>query len=227
MDNMTLRISRRFLEIIMIMVLVLLVWAYFCPWPSTITTRFSLFCQNGTVVVSSPDAGYVSKVLIQNGDWVNKGQDLMEFSTRSQTRSVITASCSGYFLAEAATGGRDVDGGVPLARLTETGPLVLQMFITPERLGQIRPGMPLILQFDAFSSQYYGSAQARIIRVGCIPTRQAQDGTPLYEVQAKITVSPPDLASSLQPGLLGNAQIITGQGRLISRLFPALGQVKP
>lgn len=226
MENMAFRMSRRFLEIIVLMVLGLLVWAYFCPWPSTITTRFSLFGQNGSVVVSSSDAGYVSKTLIQNGDYVNKGQDLMEFKTNSQVRTVITASSSGYFLAEAAAREQNVSAGIPLGRLTETGPLVLNMFVTPEKLGQIQPGMGLILDLDAFPSQHYGAAQARISWVGSIPTRKAQDGTPLYEVQAQITAAPPALESRLRPGMLGTAQIITGHGRLIGRLFPAIGKVK-
>jgi multidrug resistance efflux pump len=221
MENVMLRISRRFLDILMIMVVALLIWAYFTPWQSTITERFSVIGRSGTVIVSSPASGYVSKVLIQNGDWVETGQELMEFMTASQGSTVLSASSSGYFLAETSTaGGQDVAAGVPLARLTDTGSLVLQMFVAPDDLGQIRQGMPVIVQLDAFPSQSYGTNKAQVSWMAVIPTQQSPDGAPLYEVQAEITSAPPALASRLQPGLLGDADIITGEGRLISQVLP-------
>jgi multidrug resistance efflux pump len=216
-----LRISQRFLYLILIMLLALLIWTYFTPWSSTVTARFSVIGLSGTVIVSSPASGYVSKVLIQNGGWVEKGQELMEFMTASQGSMVISASSSGYFIAEtSAAGGQDVAAGVPLARLTDTGPLVLQMFVTPDDLGQIRQGMPVIVQLDAFPSQSYGTDKAQVSWMAVIPTQQSPGGAPLYEVQAEITSAPTDLASRLQPGLQGNAELITGEGRLISRLLP-------
>jgi multidrug efflux pump subunit AcrA (membrane-fusion protein) len=214
------KIARCFLYIIIAMVLALLIWAYLCPWPSAVPARFSVTGKNGTVIVYSPAAGYAGKVLVNNGDWVKEGQELIEFITSPQSSIIITASSSGYFLAETSAAGQEVPAGVPLARLTETGPLVLQMFITPENLGQVRPGMPVNVQLDAFPSQYYGSAEARVSWLAVIPTRQSKDGTPLYEVQAEITFASPELVSHLQPGLLGSAEIITGEGRLISRLLP-------
>jgi multidrug efflux pump subunit AcrA (membrane-fusion protein) len=204
----------------MAMVLALLIWACLCPWLSTVPARFSVTGRNGTAVIYSPAAGYAGKVLVRNGDWVRSGQELIEFVTGSQGSTMVTASRGGYFLAETSTAGQEVPAGVPLAKLTETGPLVLQMFITPENLGQVRPGMPVNVQLDAFPSQYYGSAEARVSWLAVIPTRQSKEGTPLYEVQAEITSAPPHLASQLQPGLLGSAGIITGEGRLISRLLP-------
>jgi hypothetical protein len=80
--------------------------------------------------------------------------------------------------------------------------------------------MPVIVQLDAFPSQSYGTNKAQVSWMAVIPTQQSPDGAPLYEVQAEITSAPPALASRLQPGLLGDADIITGEGRLISQVLP-------
>ncbi|MGE5418323.1 MAG: HlyD family efflux transporter periplasmic adaptor subunit [Acidobacteriota bacterium] len=218
MESIMFKISRRFLYIIIFMTAALLIWACLCPWPSTVAGRFSLVGKNGTVNVISPGSGQVISTLAADGDWVKSGQALMEYQLSSGSKTMIKAPCSGFFISQEKSG-QTLPTGV-VARITDTGPVVLQMSITPENLGQVHQGMPVIVQLDAYPSQNYGTVQAKVSHISVIPTRQASDGTPMYEILANISSAPPAISSHLQPGLLGNAEIITGQQKVIDRLLP-------
>ncbi len=221
MNNRGINSARRALYIVLIIIVATLAGASFVSWPQAVTSRFALKGSGPAISLSSPGSGYVSRVLVRDGDWVEAEEPLIEYTGSNGISEVLAAQSSGFFIPDSqACSGIMMAEKQPLARIVESGPLIMQMGAGPGELGSLRPGMQVIAQLDAYPSQNYGNIEARVTWIALIPGGQAADGSPRYLVQAEITSVPNGLRQLLRPGLLGQAEIITGEERLINRLIP-------
>jgi len=221
MEQALLFISRRLLYLIALMLLAFLVFAVSFSYPTTIQQRMKVISLGGASPVYSPMNGYVVNELAQTGDAVKRDQPLLVVQTPEGGKIEIVSNADGYYVgaAERRTG-RTVLQSELLGSVLEPDPLAAQMFVEPKDIGHIRPGMKVIMKLDAFPYQTYGSLLGSVTEVSNIPTAHGE--MPAYLVNVSVDDIPSALQDHVRMDLQGSAEIVTGEQRLIAKLFPRI-----
>lgn len=123
-----------------------------------------------------------------------------------------------------------VSAGEPaLAVVPEGRRAVGQMRLASDRAGQVRPGQRVILRFDAFPAQQYGTVEGRVERISLVaslPTA-TEDAASEY----LISISLPDglrtrqgLELPLRQEMGGTAEVVTESRTVLQRMFSRVSE---
>ena len=169
-------------------------------------------------------------------------QDLVENEARREV--VVRAPQDGTVSAIAFDVGQSVSANQALAALVPTGSeLEAELYAPSRAAGFIRPGMQVLLRYQAYAYQKFGQARGTVREVAASAMRQDElplpgampsgtAGEPLYRVRVRldrqdVTVYGRPLA--LRTGALLDASILLEQRRLyewlLDPLYGAMGRV--
>lgn len=169
-------------------------------------------------------------------------QDLVENEARREV--VVRAPQDGIVSAIAFDVGQAVGANQPLASLVPTGSALEAELYAPSRAaGFIRPGMPVLLRYQAYAYQKFGQARGTVREVAASAMRQdelplagvalsAAAGEPIYRVRVRLErqdVAVYGRALALRSGALLDASVLLERRRLsewlLDPLYSALGRV--
>lgn len=132
-------------------------------------------------------------------------------------RITIRAAADGTIAALPVKRGDIVAAGAPLfSAYSQSSPLRAELFVPPAAAGRLRPGMPVLLQYDAYPYPRFAKRQATIVSISgdlteasalpfALPTRD-----PVYRVVAAPTPAsgPNSLEFAVRPSMTLTADII-------------------
>lgn len=141
----------------------------------------------------------------------------------------ITAPVAGRVGALLVQSGMQVEPGRPvLSLLPQDSSLVAQMFVPSRAVGRLQAGQAVLLSYDAFPVNVFGSFPATVRRVSAatIDPREFllpfDAGEPVYLVEAALLDADTGSAAPLRAGMQFTAQIVTGRQTLLSRITAPL-----
>ena len=169
-------------------------------------------------------------------------QDLVENEARREV--VLRAPQDGTVSAIAIEAGQSVSGTQALASLVPAGSVLEAELYAPSRAaGFIKPGMQVLLRYQAFAYQKFGQARGTVREVASSAMRQddlplpgaastALGAEPLYRVRVRLesqAVSVYGNSQALRTGALLDASILLEKRRLyewlLDPLYSAVGRV--
>lgn len=166
--------------------------------------------------------------------------------TESEARRTILvrAPRSGVVTAITAEPGQATVAGQPVAAiLPDGGALEAELYVTSRSIGFIRPEMPVLLRYHAYSYQKFGHAKGTVREVSATAMRAAElnvpgamltlsDAEPVYRVRVRLdkqAVKAYGISHPLKPGALLDASIILEQRRLyewiLDPLYTVIGRL--
>ncbi len=112
--------------------------------------------------------------------------------------------------------------GGPVAEIVPYRTAVFaEVEVSPDDVGHIRPGMPVLVKVSAFDFARFGGIPGTVDAVS--PTSlKRQNAPPVFRVRVRLEaehVGPTNLNMNVQPGMVVNADIRTGQKTLLSYLM--------
>jgi membrane fusion protein len=159
--------------------------------------------------------------------------------SESRRRLVVRAPQDGVVSGVLAQPGQSVTPGVALASLVPAdAKLQAHLYAPSSAVGFLRPEQPVLLRYDAFPYQKFGSQQGRIEQVSLAPLSDAELAGqptpvarpvtgPMYRIA--VTLARQDIAAGaevrpLVPGMQLEADVPIERRRLVEWLFaPVLG----
>ncbi len=159
--------------------------------------------------------------------------------SESRRRLVVRAPQDGVVSGVIAQPGQPVTPGVALASLVPADArLVAHLYAPSSAVGFLRPDQPVLLRYDAFPYQKFGSQHGRIEQVSLAPLSDAElagqpmpaaraGAAPMYRIA--VTLARQDIAAGaevrpLVPGMQLEADVPIERRRLVEWLFaPVLG----
>ena len=169
-------------------------------------------------------------------------QDLVENEARREV--VVRAPQDGTVSAIAAEAGQSVSATQALASLVPSGSVLEAELYAPSRAaGFVKPGMQVLLRYQAFAYQKFGQARGTVREVASSAMRQddlplpgvagtSLGAEPLYRVRVKLESQGVSVYGSPQPlrtGALLDASILLERRRLyewlLDPLYSAIGRV--
>jgi membrane fusion protein len=170
-------------------------------------------------------------------------QDLVENEARREV--VVRAPQDGTVSAIAVEAGQSVSATQALAALVPAGSVLEAELYAPSRAaGFVKPGMQVLLRYQAFAYQKFGQARGTVREVASSAMRQDDlqlpgavaangvAGEPLYRVRVKLesqAVSVYGRPQVLRAGALLDASILLERRRLyewlLDPLYSAVGRV--
>jgi multidrug efflux pump subunit AcrA (membrane-fusion protein) len=223
MEKTLLFISRRLLYLIVLMLVSFLLFAIIYTYPTTIQQRIQVVSEGGASPVFSPEAGYVVKELVRAGDTVKREQPLLLLQTPEGGQVELRSAADGLYTGERQVA-RMVSRGELLGSVIQADPLAVQMHVEPKQVGGVRQGMQVVMKLDALPYQKYGSLLGSVAEVSRIPSTHGGKTAYLVKVDVDVGQIPPSIREHYQMDLQGTAEIITGEQRLIAKLFPRIGR---
>jgi membrane fusion protein len=168
-------------------------------------------------------------------------QDLVENEARREV--VVRAPQDGTVAAIAVEAGQSVGATQALASLVPAGSVREAELYAPSRAaGFIKPGMEVLLRYQAFAYQKFGQARGTVREVASSAVRAdelalpgaagAGSAEPLYRVRVKLASQAVDVygtPQALRPGAMLDASILLERRRLVEwlldPLYSAVGRV--
>lgn len=140
---------------------------------------------------------------------------------------LITAPVAGRVNNLLLTDGDQLDPRRPLFSIVADSPdYEAQLFVPSRALGKLTAGQTLLLNYDAFPYQQYGSYEATVISIGtsAIDPREhlipLDINEPVYLIKAELHDGLTNL--SLKAGMQFSAQVVTGQRTILQGMFEPL-----
>lgn len=153
-------------------------------------------------------------------------QDLLENESRREF--VVTASQDGVVTAMTAEPGQTVVANQPLASILPAGSLLEAEIYAPSRsIGFVKPGMKVLLRYQAYPYQKFGQYAATVREVASTSLRPEElalpgaangtNGEPVYRI--RLTLAKQDVLAygkslPLKSGMLVDASILLEERRL-------------
>ncbi|WP_193615813.1 HlyD family secretion protein [Massilia sp. YMA4] len=156
---------------------------------------------------------------------------------RAPRRGVVTA-------ITAEPGQATVPGQAIAAILPIGGELEAELYVTSRSIGFVRPGLPVLLRYQAYSYQKFGHAKGMVWEVSATAMRAAElnvpgtamvtlsDAEPMYRVRVRLdnqAVKAYGIAHPLKSGALLDASIILEHRRLyewiLDPLYTVIGRL--
>lgn len=166
-------------------------------------------------------------------------QDLTESESRREL--LVRAPQAGVVTAIAATAGQNAATSTALASLLPAGAQLQAEIYAPSRsIGFIKPGMTVLLRYQAYPYQKFGQHRARVAEVAMTslrPDELAMPGVagaaePLYRIRLKLdaqNVQAYGKSMPLKSGMLVDASVLLEQRRLyewvLEPLFSIAGRM--
>jgi membrane fusion protein len=161
---------------------------------------------------------------------------LSQLAVQTQEREVqqafsISAPVAGSVGTLLVEAGSQVDPGRPvLSLLPAAGTLVAQLFVPSRAAGRLQVGQSLLLSYDAFPRNIFGSFPARVSSLSgatvdprefLVPFETAE---PVYLVEAELAFAREESEAHLplRAGMQFTAQIVTGRQTLLARVTAPL-----
>jgi membrane fusion protein len=161
---------------------------------------------------------------------------LSQLAVQTQEREVqqaysINAPVAGSVGTLLVEAGSQVEPGRPvLSLLPAAGTLVAQLFVPSRAAGRLQVGQSLLLSYDAFPRNIFGSFPARVSRLSgaTVDPREFQvpfeTAEPVYLVEAELALGREESEAllPLRAGMQFTAQIVTGRQTLLARVTAPL-----
>jgi len=161
---------------------------------------------------------------------------LSQLAVQAQEREVqqaysISAPVAGSVGTLLVEAGSQVEPGRPvLSLLPAAGTLVAQLFVPSRAAGRLQVGQSLLLSYDAFPRNIFGSFPARVSRLSgaTVDPREFQvpfeTAEPVYLVEAELALGREESEARLplRAGMQFTAQIVTGRQTLLARVTAPL-----
>lgn len=161
---------------------------------------------------------------------------LSQLAVQTQERDVqqafsVSAPVAGSVGSLLVESGSQVDPGRPvLSLLPAAGTLVAQLFVPSRAAGRLQVGQSLLLSYDAFPRNIFGSFPARVSRLSgatvdprefLVPFETAE---PVYLVEAELVLTHEGSEAHLplRAGMQFTAQVVTGRQTLLARVTAPL-----
>jgi multidrug efflux pump subunit AcrA (membrane-fusion protein) len=133
--------------------------------PRRVTVRGYLTPEHGVIQVRAPNAATIVEQFVAQGDEVEMGQAILRLDSRQE--AVVRAPRSGRILRLPHRAGGSLHAGQVVATLGPAGsPLRAVLLIPPAAAGMVTVGQAIVLRFDAFPYQRFGTRQGQVMRVG-------------------------------------------------------------
>lgn len=153
-----------------------------------------------------------------------------------QSHLAVVAEADGIVSALAVVNGESVRASQPLVYIaTDPNQLEATLFVPSSVIGQMFPGQELLLNYDAFNSQFYGRYRATVSQIDkasldprehLLPVPGIQE--PVFAIKATLAqayVEGPDIYR-LQAGMLFSADIVTAEMSLMALIFKPVMQLR-
>ena len=161
---------------------------------------------------------------------------ISQLAVQAQEREVqqafsISAPVAGSVGTLLVESGSQVEPGRPvLSLLPSAGTLVAQLFVPSRAAGRLQVGQSLLLSYDAFPRNIFGSFPATVSSLSgaTVDPREFQvpfdTPEPVYLVEAELALTGEDgeAALPLRAGMQFTAQIVTGRQTLLARVTAPL-----
>ena len=161
---------------------------------------------------------------------------ISQLAVQAQEREVqqefsISAPVAGSVGTLLVESGSQVEPGRPvLSLLPSAGTLVAQLFVPSRAAGRLQVGQSLLLSYDAFPRNIFGSFPATVSSLSgaTVDPREFQvpfdTPEPVYLVEAELalTLEDGEAALPLRAGMQFTAQIVTGRQTLLARVTAPL-----
>ncbi|MBU2099517.1 MAG: HlyD family secretion protein, partial [Gammaproteobacteria bacterium] len=139
----------------------------------------------------------------------------------------VTAPASGRINNLLQTEGDQLDSRRPFVSIVADKPTYeAQIFVPSRAVGKIASGQRVLLNYDAFPFQQYGSQEAiiRSIEAAAIDPREhlipLEINEPVYLIKADLV--PDTHGLNLRPGMQFSAQLVTGEKTILQTIFEPL-----
>jgi membrane fusion protein len=151
-----------------------------------------------------------------------------------QSHATLVAPASGTMASIVVEPGQVVSAGMTLATLIPSNASLEAHLYTPSRsIGFVRDGQEVLLRFQAYPHQKFGSHRARVVAISKNPLAPAElgfappDGSrePVYRIKALLdsqTITAYGRPEPLQAGMQIEADILLDRRRLIEWIFEPL-----
>jgi hypothetical protein len=154
-----------------------LLWGLFGSIPTTVGGQGFLLRAGGIRTLTSPRRAVVERVLVQAGEDVEPGQELVRLAPTSRDGKdglSLTSPYAARVLAVAAAEGDHVEAGAALATLEpRDGELEAVLYIPADEGYQVQPGMPAEVWPAAGTRGQYGGLLGKVRRAAKFPAGRA------------------------------------------------------
>lgn len=160
-------------------------------------------------------------------------QDIVENEARREV--VIRAPVDGKVTAIAAVAGQTLPSGAPLATiLPADSPLEAELYVPSRAIGFIKPGMKVLLRYQAYPYQKFGQHSATVSEVASAalmpqefnaPGIERQSSEPMYRVRLKLdrqTVQAYGQHVPLKTGMLFDGSVVLEHRKLFEWVLEPL-----
>ena len=201
--------------LILLVIVLLLFFSYLVKLPDLISGPITLSKATPAKIITAGQQGACIP-LVKEGEQVHKGTPLFFIVKGPDDSLAIESPAAGKisFLYKKA----QVKAGDKLAALVATDSTTMsgKMLITPEKLGRVKIGQQVNVSLSSYPSLQYGVFTGGITAISLIPDGSDYIVTVAFPADRK---NQNNINFSAYAWLEGKAQIVTGQKRLIERIF--------
>lgn len=191
-------------------------------YPEIVQASVTLRFTGGPLVVEASGEGRLQDLPLENGATVEQGQLLAVLGREGAAGDRIVAPAGGTLLyAGVLEAGQPVKAGQTLFQIRPEGATYYGELTIPESsFGKVEEGQTVLVRFNGYPSQEYGSVKAQI---DYFPEVLAREGA----FEAKVSF-PGGLTTNygrqITPvdGMIGQAEIITKDRKLLERIYENL-----
>jgi multidrug resistance efflux pump len=169
-----------------LLVSALVVWSFVAQTVETTKTGVSLVPRSGLSSARVMQAGVIDQILVEEGEFVERGQPLVTILTGVGEQSVV-APVEGLVAGIDAVKGQVASAGdelVVLAPLDFSDQAAAIGFVRPEQLGQLEIGQSVTIQFPTANPQTYGRMKGTLSFVAATPVLRSRLRQILPDTQA-------------------------------------------
>ena len=172
-----------------LLVSALVVWSFVAQTVETTRAGVSFLPLSGLSSARVMQAGIIDQVLVEEGQFVERGQALVTILTGVGEQSVV-APVEGLVADIDAVKGQVASAGdelVVLAPLDFSDQAAAIGFVGPEQLGQLEIGQSVTIQFPTANPQTYGRMKGTLAFVAATPVLRSRLRQILPDTQANAT----------------------------------------
>lgn len=188
-------------------------------YPEIVQASVTMRIAGGPLVVQASGKGRVQDLPLENGATVEQGQLLAVLGREGATGDRIVAPAGGTLLyAGVLEAGQPVTAGQTLFQIRPEGVTYYGELTIPESsFGKVEQGQTVLVRFNGYPSQEYGSVTAQIDYFPEVLTSEGLFVAKVSFPEGLLTnygqqISPVD-------GMTGQAEIITKDMKLLERIY--------
>ncbi|MDD6284753.1 MAG: HlyD family efflux transporter periplasmic adaptor subunit [Firmicutes bacterium] len=156
-------------------------------------------CESG---ISPERDAVVEKVLVQQGEFVEKGDKLIKLVSSGSGEKYLSADRSGVVVSIAADRGKTASAGVTLAVIAQPDDMTVRIKVPQSNAGDISIGKSVIVRADGLEREYHGTVE----KIYHYATKSAGGNTTLDAV-----IAIDDADDAVTVGFTAKVEIVTEQ----------------